>query len=270
MPSRACIAAERLRRCGVILFLFAIVGCAGMPLDQAAGTPAHVIARDSLVSLQAHGVTIGAAVAVPCAACGGTVLITNAHVLRQAGSELELRAGDGGDAMPADLIATSPLMDLAVLRAPTGLLRPARLAEDEPGRGARLWAVGPQGLGRAIAEGRVRREAVRMRSFGPGFTAEMGALMGFSGGPVVDAQGRVVGLTTALAAPGMAPVMAALTGFDIDGLVNGRGREVFVLAMPEIAGELERMAGRGALAALARENAPRTATSATGRATPAL
>ncbi len=243
MSSRAFTSYGKPFFFGAIVLLVAIGGCAGLPVDQAAGTPARSIARDSLVSLQAHGVTIGAAVAVPCAACGGTVLITNAHVLRQAGQRLDMRRADGGEAMPAQILATSPRMDLAMLRAPHGLLHPALIAGDEPGRGERLWAVGPQGLGRAIAEGRVRREAVRMRSFGPGFTAEMGALMGFSGGPVVDAQGRLVGLTTALANPGMAPVMAAMTGFDLDGVVNGRQREVFVLAMTEIMAELERMAG---------------------------
>lgn len=232
---------------GVWIILLSIIGCAGLPEDQAAGTPARFVARDSLVSVQAHGVTVGAAVAVACEACGGTVLVTNAHVVRQGGRQLELRRADGGEAGLAEVIATSSRMDLAVLRAPPGIFRPAPQAEAEPARGERLWALGPQGLGRAVAEGRVRREAVRMRSFGPGFTAEMGALMGFSGGPVVDRQGRLVGLTTALAAPGTAPVMAALTGFDLDGVLAGQRREVFVLAMPEIAAELERLAGGGAL-----------------------
>jgi len=243
MSLRIFTANLRLRLFGVFSVLFTITGCAGLPQDQAAGTPAELIARESLVSLQANGATIGAAVAVPCTACGGMVLITNAHVLRQGGRALELRRADGGEAWPASVIATSPRMDLAVLRAPPGLLQSARMAEVEPARGERLWALGPQGLGRAVAEGQVRREAVRMRSFGPGFTARMGALMGFSGGPVVDGQGRLVGLTTALANPGMAPVMAALAGFDLDGVLNGAQREVFILAMPEIAEELERLAG---------------------------
>ena len=224
--------------------LVSIAGCAGLPADQATGTPARQIASESLVSLQSNGVTVGAAVAVACEPCGGPVLITNAHVARQAGGLIELRRGDGGDAEPATLIATSSRMDLAVLRAPPGFARPAAMADDTPARGAPVWALGPQGLGRAIAPGRVQRAALRMRNFGPGFTAHMGALMGFSGGPVVDGQGRLVGLTTALTQPGMAPVMAALTGFDLDGVVNGDRREVFVLSIQAIEAELERLAPR--------------------------
>ncbi len=226
-----------------LLFLLLLpAGCAGLPAEQAAGTPAGRIAADSLVSLQAHGISVGAAVAVPCAPCGGVVLVTNGHVLRQAGGALEIRRGDGGEAAPARVIATSSRMDLAVLRAPEGFALPAQAAPALPGPGARVWAVGPQGLGRALAQGQVARPSLRMRDFGAGFTARMGALMGFSGGPVVDRAGRLVGLTTALTEPGHAPVLAALTGVDLDGILQGDRREVFVLSIHAIEEELRRMA----------------------------
>jgi S1-C subfamily serine protease len=225
---------------GVLLLL----GCAGVPTEQAAGTPAGRVATESLVSLQANGASVGAAVALHCAACGGDVLVTNAHVLRQAGDELSVRRGDGGEAVPAQVIAVSPRMDLAVLSAPPGFAMPASLAPAMPGRGATVWALGPQGLGRALARGQVARASLRMRSFGSGFTARMGALMGFSGGPVVDRAGQLVGLTTALTSPGMAPVMAALTGVDLDGILHGDGREVFVLSIHAIEEEVNRIAPR--------------------------
>jgi S1-C subfamily serine protease len=72
--------------------------------------------------------------------------------------------------------------------------------------------------------------------------------MGFSGGPVVDRSGRLVGLTTALTAPGTAPVMAALTGVDVEGFWDGARREVFILAAPVIEAELRRIAPGARLA----------------------
>jgi len=230
------------------MLLALLAGCAGLPAEQAAGTPARRIAAESLVSVQANGVSLGAAVALEGPACGGVALVTNAHVLRQAGEAVELRRGDGGAAVPARVEAISPRMDLAVLCAPDGFAAPAGVASALPERGAPVWAVGPQGLGRAVAQGHVARPAARMQGFGRGFTAHMGALMGFSGGPVVDGSGRLVGLTTALAAPGTAPVMAALTGVDVEGFWDGARREVFILAVPAIEAELRRIAPGARLA----------------------
>ncbi len=227
-----------------LVALLALMGCAGLPAEQAAGSPAQRIASESMVSLQANGASVGAAVALRCLPCGGEVLVTNAHVLRQAGSYLAVRRGDGGEAVPAEIIAISPRMDLAVLRAPAGFVVPASLTPAVLERGARVWAMGPQGLGRALAQGQVARPSLRMHDFGPGFTARMGALMGFSGGPVVDRSGRLLGLTTALTSPGMAPVMAALTGVDIDGIFHGDQREVFVLSAQAITEEMHRIAPR--------------------------
>ena len=211
-------------------------GCAGLPAQQAEGTPAARVARESLASLQAGGVSVGAAVAVD-----GRHLLTNAHVLRQAGGVVTIRRADGGAEAPATLLGTSPSMDLAVLRMPEGFLRPADLAPELPRTGEPVWAMGPEGLGRAIAKGRVARPYVQMRGFGPGFTAGLGALMGFSGGPVVDRSGRVMGLTTAMPNPGAAPILAMLTGVDVAGFAAGEGRQVFILDIREAMAEAERM-----------------------------
>ena len=101
--------------------------------------------------MQAHGITVGVAVAVPCPACGGPVLVTNAHVMREAGPEFALRSAVGGEAVAARLLATSAWMDLAILAPPAGAI-PARTGP-APDLGAQVWAVGPEGLGRAIAQG---------------------------------------------------------------------------------------------------------------------
>lgn len=210
--------------------------CAALPAQQAEGTPASRVARESLASLQAGGVSVGAAIAVD-----GRHLFTNAHVWRQAGGVVTLRRADGGAEAAATLVGTSPNMDLAVLRMPEGFLRPARIAPDLPRMGEAVWAMGPEGLGRAVAQGQVARPYVQMRGFGPGFTAGLGALMGFSGGPVVDRSGRVMGLTTALPSPGGAPLLAMMTGVDIVGLAAGGRRQVFILDIREAMAEAERM-----------------------------
>lgn len=216
--------------------LLLLIGCAPLPAGQAEGTPAARVARESLASLRASGVSVGAAIAVD-----DRHLLTNAHVIRQAGGPVTLRRADGSAEAPAQLIATSRAMDLAVLRMPEGFLRAASLAPDLPRAGEAVWALGPEGLGRALAVGQVERPYVQMRGFGPGFTAGLGALMGFSGGPVVDGQGRVMGLTTALPNPGRAPLLAAMTGVDLAGLAEGTRRQVFILDIREAMAEAERM-----------------------------
>lgn len=210
--------------------------CAPLPAHQAEGTPAERVARESMASLQAGGVSVGAGLAVD-----DRHMLTNSHVVRQAGSQMIVRRADGGAEAPATLVATSPRMDLAVLRLPEGFLRPASLAPDIPIQGEAVWALGPEGLGRSLATGRVARPWIQLRGFGPGFTARLGALMGFSGGPVVDRDGRVMGLTTALPDPGNATVLAMVTGFDLAGFAEGDRRQVFILDIREAMDEARRM-----------------------------
>ncbi|MEI6160418.1 MAG: serine protease [Roseococcus sp.] len=132
-------------------------------------------------------------------------VLTNAHVMRQAGGPVTIRRADGGAEAPAILLGTSPNMDLAVLRMPEGFLRPAALAPELPVAGEAVWAMGSEGLGRALAEG------------------------------------RVMGLTTALPHPGSAPLLAAMTGVDFAGLAEGARRQVFILDIREAMAEAERM-----------------------------
>ncbi|WP_424814029.1 S1 family peptidase [Roseococcus sp. YIM B11640] len=220
-----------------LIFLALLAACAPLPVEQAAGTPAARVARESLASLHAHGAPVGAGVAV-----GGTLLLTNAHVMRQAGGQVLLRRAADGVETEGWLVASSPAMDLALLRMPEGFLRPAHLAPDFPEAGDPVWALGPEGLGRGLAPGRVERPWVRMRRFGPGFTARLGALMGFSGGPVVDREGRVTGLTTALPGGGEDQLLAMVTGVDLAGLADGGRRQVFILDIREAIEEARRIA----------------------------
>lgn len=236
MPGSITLPSKLKSLAPLAVALLLLAGCASLPAGQAEGTPAARVARESLASLQASGVSVGAAIAVD-----DRHLLTNAHVIRQAGGTVTMRRADGSAEAPAQVVAISRGMDLAVLRMPEGFLRAAHIAPDLPAAGEAVWALGPEGLGRALAAGRVERPYVQMRGFGPGFTAGLGALMGFSGGPVVDGQGRVMGLTTALPNPGGATLLSMMTGVDLAGLAEGSRRQVFILDIREAMAEAERM-----------------------------
>jgi len=206
--------------------LVALAGCAALPAEQAAGTPGAGVAAHSLASIRAHDVTVGAGVAV-----GERLVLTNAHVVRQGGRELTLRSADGQRGAAVQIASIDPRQDLALLTMPPGFLQPARIASRLPGRGDLVWAIGPEGLGRAVAMGLVARPDATLPGFGRGFTARPGALMGFFGGPVVNQAGELVGLTTALIGSGQTSLIAMLTGIDVAGLSSSANREVFVLRM---------------------------------------
>jgi S1-C subfamily serine protease len=144
------------------LGLMLLSACAHLPAGQAEGTPAAGVARESLASLRANGVTIGAAIAVD-----DRHLLTNAHVVRQAGGTLTLRHADGLSEVTASVAGISPHMDLAALRMPQGFLRGAPLAPELPEAGEAVWAMGPEGLGRALVAGRVERLMCRCAALAP-------------------------------------------------------------------------------------------------------
>ncbi|MFL1460778.1 trypsin-like peptidase domain-containing protein [Roseococcus sp. DSY-14] len=214
------------RRSILLLPLAGLGACAALPAEQAMGTPAAAVARHSAASVIASGVPAGAAVAV-----APGLAVTNAHVVRAAARPLLLRDSSGVEVAPR-AVREVPGTDLAFLDLPPGFLRPAATAERPPRVGEPLWAVGPEGLGRAVASGPVLRPSLHLPGYGRGFTARLGALMGFSGGPVVNAQGQVAGLTTALLGRPGAASAALMLGADLDGLARP-GREVFVLALAQ-------------------------------------
>jgi hypothetical protein len=114
---------------------------------------------------------------------------------------------------------------------------------DLPVTGEPLWALGAPNAGPARARGEVRQPDVLLQGGGRGMTARLGALMGYSGGPLVDGQGRLRGLVTALLRPGAGPLLAGLIGPDLDGLAHRREqREVFVLSIGTAMIESERIA----------------------------
>jgi len=222
----------------MLLALLGLTACARLPGEQARGTPAAEVAATGFALLSSHGVPLGSAVAV-----APDRVLTNAHVVPEGATRLRFTRGDGAAGGEAMVLARSPVMDLAVLSVPAGVLRPVTTAATPPHAGQRLWAVGAPSAGAAVAAGVAEQTAMNLPGHGPGFTARIGALMGYSGGPVVDSAGNLQGLVTALPRPGAAPVLAALTGFDLDGIAQGSpGREVFILSIAAALAEAARIA----------------------------
>jgi S1-C subfamily serine protease len=223
-----------------VALLTGLPACARLPAADARGSPAEAVAARGFALLAARGVPLGSAVAI-----APDRLLTNAHVIPAGTSQVRFTRGDGGAAGEAVLLARSERMDLAVLAVPPGLVTPVPPAPAPPHPGQPLWAVGAPAAGPAVATGQVAIPAASLAGHGPGFTARLGALMGYSGGPAVDAEGRLLGLVTALPQPGAAPLLAALSGLDLDGLVRGRaGREVFLLSATAAMAEAAQLAPR--------------------------
>lgn len=214
-----------------------VAGCATrLPAQDAAGTPVAQVSATGFAALHLGGMVRGSAVAFDA-----RHVLTCAHVL-DAGGALTLRRGLDGAEAPVLGVIRSSRMDLAVLRVAPGFLEPPPRATDAPQSGEAVWAAGAPGLGHTVARGVVEAPDAEMPGFGRGFTARMPALMGYSGGPVVDSSGTLMGLTSALPGGGGASLLAFLTGADLGGLAAA-DRQVFVLSIQRASAEAERLLG---------------------------
>lgn len=131
-------------------------------------------------------------------------VVTNAHVVAGT-SSLRVSVDGRGEEYPARVVAIDPARDVAVLSVPA--LRAAPLAQGEalePGAGA-VVAGFPGDDGLSVGAARVRGvlQATGADIYGrPGVSREIYSLRatirkGASGGPMLDAQGRVVGMVFA-------------------------------------------------------------------------
>jgi S1-C subfamily serine protease len=136
------------------------------------------------------------------------VLVTSAHVV--AGVDRGGLALADGTEVPFDVVGADPLSDLAVLRAPAAL-RPAELGDaDDLQVGQLVVAVGnPLGYGGSVSAGVVsglRRsmlahDGTTVRLVEDVVQTDAALHPGNSGGALADAEGRVVGISTALVGP---------------------------------------------------------------------
>lgn len=142
-----------------------------------------------------------------CWRVGRDLVITNHHVAVM-GPEAEIEFASGITASVLGLVAVDPHRDLAVAQIKfSGSAPPALSLNDTlPSPGAEIYAVGsPLGLRRSLTRGIVSaiRQPGELNSFGTGLLkhdvliqVDAAISPGSSGGPIADAQGRVVAVST--------------------------------------------------------------------------
>ena len=179
-------------------------------------------------------------------------VLTSAHNLRR--DEITVTFGDGRQAT-ATVAGTDVDGDVAVLAVDTGGTKPVEWAEDGAALGTPVFALAnPGGRGMRVTFGMVSSTG---RSFrGPRGRRVAGAIehtaplpRGSSGGPVVDARGRLLGINTLRLEGGLILALAADSDLRtrVDALARGESRPRVTLgiyvAPPRAARRLRRAVG---------------------------
>lgn len=129
----------------------------------------------------------------------GAVVVTNAHVVGDA-EEVRLIDRHGTD-LTALVIARDPVRDVAVISLPTATqgLQPI---DQTPELGDEVFALGaPLGIEFTLTEGRISTLARQTDIAVPMLMLQHDAAVnpGSSGGPLVDAEGRLIGMNSQIA-----------------------------------------------------------------------
>jgi serine protease Do len=128
-------------------------------------------------------------------------ILTNAHVVEGA-DEITVRTNDERD-LDAKLVGSDPQTDLAVLKVEDGKLAALELGDSDSLRvGQWVVAAGtPFGLSSSITSGIVSatgRSNLRIADYENFIQTDAAINPGNSGGPLLDLEGRVVGINTAI------------------------------------------------------------------------
>ena len=195
------------------------------------------------------------------------VIVTAHHVVE---SDENIRVTlDAGDAVDAKLVGRDPSTDVAVLKASASDLQPASWADDASARvGHLVLALGRPGNGVAATLGVVSAVGGPWRTPAGGSLArylqtDVVMYPGFSGGPLVDSTGGVLGINTSALVRGVA---LTITRTSLDGIVgtllsDGRIRRGYLgigtqpVALPD---SLRELAGQesGLLVSSVQPNSP--------------
>jgi Do/DeqQ family serine protease len=160
-------------------------------------------------------------------------ILTNNHVVEEA-AEVEVRLSDDRK-FKAVIVGRDPKTDLAVLKidAPAGRLPVARLGDSDKLRVGQ-WAIAignPFGLDRTVTVGIISatgRTRVGVATYEAFIQTDASINPGNSGGPLLDLEGRVIGINTAIVSTGQGigfsiPINMAR---DIMGQLISKGRVV--------------------------------------------
>ena len=136
-------------------------------------------------------------------------VLTNAHVVEDA-SSIEVQVGDEGDVRGAELVGMDPSSDVALLRLDDAEgLQPVQLGESAKVEvGDPVVAIGnPFGLDRTVTSGIISAKQRQIRapngfSISDVIQTDAAVNPGNSGGPLLDASGRVIGINSQIATSG--------------------------------------------------------------------
>jgi S1-C subfamily serine protease len=184
------------------LMLWLAIAC--LPISRAQATPAETLT----VVGAANGRLLGSATAI-----GGGYVLTNRHVIELANRRgTDIALSQAGRAIAARVVAVSERLDLAVLVA-AERLGDAPVLSPRPQVGTAVEARSPAG---GAVEGRVVSHPWR-EAWGPALFVRLPARFGFSGGPVRDVTGGLVGLVTAAVNPTADEIFALRARSDTQG-----------------------------------------------------
>ncbi|WP_170136188.1 Do family serine endopeptidase [Nannocystis exedens] len=133
---------------------------------------------------------------------GEGYILTNNHVIEGA-DELEVELHDDRK-LPAEVVGADPHTDIAVIRVRADGLKPASFGDSDALKvGQWVLAAGnPFGLSRTISAGivsAVGRTSMGITDYEQFIQTDAAINPGNSGGPLIDLQGRVIGINTAIA-----------------------------------------------------------------------
>ena len=154
-------------------------------------------------------------------------VIVAAHHTIQRDDDINITLHDGTTAT-ATLAGRDPSTDLAVLRLANGAGAPAAAADGAPRVGQLVLALGRPGTTVTASLGIVSAVGGEWRTWQGGaidhfIRLDLNVYDGFSGGPLVDAGGRVVGINTSGLARATALTVPASTVARVTGQLLARG-----------------------------------------------
>ena len=229
------------RKAGVAI-LFAVV------FAVTAGLRADAGSRDAPEPLDYHATLVNGNVVGSTFMIEEGLAVTNAHVVRglRVGAFVHLVPSTGSRArFEGRLIAVSRSMDLALVAVSSGALALSARGDASPRAGQKVVSAGVDATGgwpapRLEVSGTVLQPSASQPAFGPGLVARLpGALPGFSGGPLFDMEGRLLGMVTAIR-PSRGAARPA-SGFAPRQGIARDGTEAYVLRADAIRAEVRRL-----------------------------